>query len=340
MKQVRISQIGLGHWGPNLFRNFFEHEAVTVDFVCDLDPIKLNKVSRYNVGISSSTQEMLASDSPVEAVVVATPVHTHFELAKNILKSGRHVFVEKPMAASSSECRELTALAADNRLILMVGHVFLFNPGIEYIREMINSGELGKILFIHTQRTNLGPIREDVNAFWDLASHDISIVNYWLDASPEKVSVSGSKVLGREREDVVSANVFYPNGVSCNMLVSWIHPRKVRQITVVGERKMVVWDDMRPNESIRIYDKRVELQDLTEQVEGTYSEFKFSILDGDISIPKIRQAEPLKAECNHFVQCLLENKSPLVDAQFGTRIVECLEATDRSIAAGGACVTV
>jgi predicted dehydrogenase len=213
----------------------------------------------------------------------------------------------------------------------MVGHVFLYNAGIRFVKEQIDKGELGKILYIHGQRTNLGPVRHDANALWDLAAHDVSIFNYWLDTVPESATACGSTLLNPDVEDIVNATFSYPGQVKCNILASWLHPSKVRQITIVGDRKMLIWDDMSPSEPVRIFDKSIHPSELPEQVEGTLSEFRFSIQDGQVFIPRIRHCEPLKEECNHFIDCILKNVSPLSDGINGYHVIAALEAATESM---------
>ena len=222
-------------------------------------------------------------------------------------------------------------LAKQNNVQFMVGHVFLYNAGIRFVKEQIASGELGKILYIHGQRTNLGPVRPDASALWDLAAHDVSIFNYWLDAIPESSTASGSALLNPDVEDIVNATFNYPDNIKCNILASWLHPSKVRQITVVGDKKMLIWDDMSPSEPVKIFDKSICRAEMPEQIEGTLSEFRFSIQDGQIFIPRVQQCEPLKEECNHFIDCILNNTKPLSDGVNGYHVVAALEAATKSI---------
>ena len=267
-------------------------------------------------------------------MVLATPLSTHYALGMRALAAGKHLFIEKPLAATVDQGLELVRLARKNRRVLMVGHIFLFNAGIRFVKSLIASEKLGQILFMHVQRTNLGPVRQDANALWDLAAHDISIINYLLDDRPVRVTASGSRLLNRSIEDVVSASFFYGNDLCCSMLSSWIHPQKVRQITIVGEKKMVVWDDMMPRKPLRIYNTGIAGMKMKEQVEGTLAEFNFSIAEGNIKIPKIQLFEPLKEECAHFVDCVVNDKNPLSDARMGLDVVCALSGADRSMANG------
>jgi predicted dehydrogenase len=329
-KTICLGQIGMGHWGPNLFRNFYEHPDVSVMMVCDVNSDKKQKVLYYNIPFTDNPEDIL-KNSAINAVVISTPLSTHYELAQKALLAGKHVFVEKPLASSTKEALELKYIANKNQLTLMVGHVFLFNPGIQYIKSLITSGAIGKILAIQTRRTNLGPIRQDTNALWDLASHDISILNYWLEDTPVEVTASGSRALGNSLEDIVSANFYYPEGICCNIFCSWLHPQKVRQITVVGDEKMVVWDDLAQRYPVRIYNKSIKKGDGVEQTQGTFSEFHSVIHEGDILLPNINTYEPLRAECSHFIDCLLNHTPPMTDADAGLDVIIALDAATASI---------
>ncbi len=329
---VRIAQIGLGRWGPNLLRNMLDNPLAEVRAVCDRSADQLAKVARYDLTTTQEAGDVLKAGNDVDAVIVATPLSTHYELTRQALESGKHVFVEKPLTRTVAEARELVELARSRGLMLMVGHVFMYNSGIRYMKKLIDDGELGRILFVHGLRCNLGPIRDDASALWDLASHDISIFSYWLNAGPEAVSAIGCPVLGQQLADVINANFHYPGNVTCQILASWLHPKKIRQITVVGDHRMAVWDDMALNEPIRVFDKSVTLR---EQTHGTFAEFKFTIAEGDQVIPKIAQCEPLRAECDHFIECLANDRQPLSDGANGLEVVRALAAAEASISAGG-----
>lgn len=331
MKKIKLSQIGLGRWGPNLFRNFVEDPMVEVISACDLNPEKEAKIKRFNIPFTKNIDDILKPGNNIDAVVISTPLSTHFKLAKQALECGKHIFIEKPITETIDEARQLVNLAKKNKLILMVGHVFLYNAGIRYVKNLIDTGEIGNIMFVHGERTNLGPIRQDTNSLWDLASHDISIFNYWLNTNPVSVCASGSNILSKTQEDVVSANFYYPGNICCHTLASWLHPRKVREITVVGDKKMVVWDDISANEPVRIYDKSVRKTEPKEQMEGTLSEFNFLIQEGDVHIPKIPRSEPLKTECSHFIDCLLNNRQPMTDGLNGLEVIAALEAATKSL---------
>jgi predicted dehydrogenase len=328
---INMGIIGLGHWGPNLLRNFCNHPDVNVKAVCDKAADKKKKIMEDGIEFTQDSSAISAAGNGIDAVAVVTPLATHFEIAKAVLENGKHLFIEKPVAPTSAETLELVKLAKKKNLHFMVGHVFLYNAGIRFVKEQIVSGELGKILYIHGQRTNLGPVRADASALWDLAAHDISIFNYWLDALPESSTANGSALLNPAVEDIVNATFNYPGNIKCNILASWLHPSKVRQITVVGDEKMLIWDDMSPSEPVKIFDKSIHRAEMQEQIEGTLSEFRFSIQDGQVLIPRIKQCEPLKEECNHFIDCILNNSTPLSDGVNGYHVVAALEAASESL---------
>ena len=326
-----IGIIGIGHWGPNLARNFYENPATRLEMICDLSAEKASKILKYGTKFTTDPGEVTARDNGVDAVVIATPLSTHFELAREALRNGKHLLVEKPAAATSGEVRELIRLSESAGVTFMVGHVFLYNNGIRHIRKLIEAGELGRILFIHGQRTNLGPVRRDADALWDLTTHDIAICNYLLDSRPEAASAIGSCLLNPGMADVVSSSFLYPDGVKCEFLASWLHPCKVRQLTVVGDRKMLLWDDMQPTAPIRLYDKNITRGRQGEQIDGTLAEFQFHIQDGEATLPAVTAGEPLRAECAHFVECVLNHARPLSNGQNALEVIAALEAATDSM---------
>ncbi len=332
---ITVNVIGAGRWGPNLIRAFHDLAEVRVHVVCDTDESRLALARHRFEGIrTSTTTEDAIADPKADAVVIATPVSTHYELTLAALRAGKHVLVEKPLCGSPIECEELQSLATDRGLVLAVGHVFLFNAGIRKVREYIHSGELGRIFYIHASRTNLGPIRDDVNALWDLASHDLSIFQYWLDAVPTEVTAHGESFLGHQVQDVVIGSYRYPGGVMACVHASWLNPRKVREITIVGSRKMAVWDDMSINEPVRIYNKWVETR-RPEAYAEKFGSFPTTIREGDVLIPKVAGPEPVAAECEHFIECIRTGRKPLNHAGLATDVVQALAATDESLRDGG-----
>jgi len=326
---VCVGIIGVGRWGPNLLRNFLSMDNVGVKTVCDIDTKRLALIKkRFPTLATTSEPTSLIDDPEIECVVICTPVSTHFSLAEHALQRGKHVFVEKPLAASSDECNRLIALAQNQQKILFVGHTFKFNAGIQAAKHYIDSGELGNIFFIDANRTNLGPVRYDTNALWDLASHDISIFSYWLGCTPISVSASGGCYLNSTIEDVVYATFIYPGNILAHVHASWLNPRKIREITVVGTKKMLIWNDMSLTEPIRIYNRGFDKDDI---YQDTFESFRLSIREGEVLIPSIKLNEPLLAECEHFIDCVISGKKPLTDGIDGLQVVKALEAATRSI---------
>ncbi|HEY4490653.1 MAG TPA: Gfo/Idh/MocA family oxidoreductase, partial [Acidobacteriota bacterium] len=284
--------------------------------------------ARYPGVKTTIVAEEAIADPEAEAIVIVTPLSTHYRLARLALEEGKDVLVEKPLATTVQDCQHLIELAQKKEKILMVGHVFIFNPGVQHVKRVLENHEIGKIISMHSIRTNLGPVRFDANALWDLGSHDLSIFNYWLQEQPRTVTASGICHLSKEREDTVVASYVYPQNVIATLLVSWLHPRKVREITIVGEEKMVVWNDMDLNEPIRIYDKGVERD---EGFADSFGAFRLTLREGNIIAPLVRGMEPLAAECDHFIECVLKRLRPISDGTDGLAVVRELVAADESI---------
>jgi predicted dehydrogenase len=333
---ITMAVVGAGHWGPNLIRNFHNQQTSVVRWVVDSRPERLEQVaSRFPDVRTGTSAEQALSDPGVEAVVIATPTSTHYGLVKAALLNKKHVLVEKPITTNAAEADELCALAARVERHLMVGHVFVYNHGIRTVKSYLDRGLLGRVYYISMLRTNLGPIRVDVNAAWDLASHDISIVNYWLDGVPVTASATGGVWINQGREDAVFATLRYPNEVLVHLHVSWLNPRKTRDITVVGDRRMLTFDDMNLLEPIRVYDKGVAEEQTTAAYVDTFASFRAAVREGDITIPKVSVGEPLRAECDAFLECIKSGKPPLTGGKEGANVVRVLEAIDRSIATSG-----
>lgn len=332
---VKVGVIGCGHWGPNHIRIFDQMPNSQSVMCADVDEGRLAAVKRSFPDIQTTTdyRQLLASPD-VDAVCIAAPTNTHYQLAKAALSAGKHVLCEKPLSLEPDESRELDALAKKAKRVLMVGHVFVFNNGIVKLKEYIDAGELGKVQYAHAIRTNLGPFRYDVNALWDLAPHDISIFNYLFDAAPENVSARGQKYLGDKLEDVAFATLSYPHRRMANIHVSWLDPKKVRQITIVGDKKMAVWDDLDNVGPIKIYDKHVER---TAHYYESYGEFQLLSREGSITIPNIGFSEPLKEQAKYFIECVEKGCEPSrADAQKGFDVVRTLRAIQQSMEAQGA----
>jgi predicted dehydrogenase len=333
---IRVAVLGAGHWGPHLIRNFDNRQQSAVAWVIDRDPARLDAVQdRFpDVKVGEDASVAIADDA-VDAVIVATPTTTHYALAKEALSHGKHTLVEKPIATSSREAQELTDIAAATKRVLMVGHVFVYNSAVQRVKEYIDAGELGRVYYISMVRTNLGPIRTDVNAAWDLAAHDLSVADHWLGAHAVSASAMGGGWINPGLEDVVFATLRYPGDVLVNLHVSWLNPRKARDVTVVGDLKMLTFDDMSLTEPIRIYDKGVAGQRVGSLFADTFTSFRASIREGDVTIPKIPVHEPLMAECMHFLECISKGTPPLTGGAQATAVVRTLEAVERSMRDGG-----
>ena len=346
---VGIGVIGFGYWGPNLVRNVASLSEAQLRVVCDRSADRLQQVGRLYPGVDlvDSAVEVL-NRSDIDAVILATPADTHFDLARRVLESGRSVFVEKPLARSASECEQLIELAAKKDLVLMAGHTFEYNAAVEYVDDLISRRDLGQIYYIYSQRLNLGVVRQDVNALWTLAPHDISIALRWLKKEPARVCARGYTYLQAGVEDVVYLDLEFDDGVAVHIHVSWLDPGKVRRTTVVGSRKMVVYDDASTEAKIQVFDKGIDREPITPDGPAyaslgefdSFGKFQLTQRAGDLLIPKIDFTEPLKRECSHFVACVRENRRPLTDGESGLRVVRILEAGTKSLRQGGIAVDI
>jgi predicted dehydrogenase len=318
---VQIAQIGVGYWGPNLLRNLVSNKKSKVSAVVDLSPERRDYVRGLYpaVTVTDNVDDVL-NDPGVEAVVIATPVATHFDLAMRALAAGKHIFIEKPMARSVAEVDEIGKLAVQKDRVAMVGHTFLFNSAVRYVKKMIDSGELGDIRYIYSQRLNLGKIRSDVDALWNLAPHDISIIQYWLgDPKPLSVVRIGADYVQEKIDDVVFMNIMYPKKIMANIHVSWLDPQKIRSMVVIGSKKMLVYDDM-ADEKIAIYDKGID-----RKASGSSKQSPvFDHRSGDVLLPKIDFKEPLKVELDHFIDCIQNGTKCLTGVDHARTVVEIL----------------
>ena len=333
---IKIAVIGCGYWGPNLIRNFIQIPESKVKYCCDLDEEKLKRVnSLYPEPKVTQNYQEIFDDRGVEAVAIATPVHTHFDLAKQGLEAGKHVFVEKPLTHTSQQARQLIRLARKRNKVLMVGHTFLYTGAVNKIRDLIDSGELGDILYISSQRRNLGLFQDDINVVWDLGTHDISIILYLLNdrlgAKECRIVATGQSHFLSDNEDVAFITLNFGDKVVVNLHLSWLDPCKIRNMTVVGSKKMVVYDDIETLEKVKIYDKGVLVPD----PHNSFGEFQLSYRYGDITIPRLRQEEPLKVELSHFLECIREGKKPLTDGENGYEVVRIIEKINESLKNGG-----
>ncbi len=330
-KPVGVALVGYGYWGPNLARNFHALASSNLLYVVDSNHQVLAQPQRlFNCAISADYAAVLA-DPAVEAVAIATPARTHFALAAAALRAGKHVLVEKPLTMDPGEARLLIDLAAERELTLMVGHVFEYNPAVRYIREAIATGELGDIFYLYSRRVNLGRVQSDINALWSIAPHDISIALYLLGEMPEAVRCQGSKCLNGQVEDVIFLTLFFPGNVICHIHASWLDPSKTREMTVVGSRKMIVYDDVSTEGKVRVYDKGA-----FRKGDVTYGDFQYKLHSGDILIPRLDMREPLQEECAHFVACVRSGARPLTDGENGLRVLRVLSASQLSLESDGA----
>jgi predicted dehydrogenase len=328
---VQVAVIGAGNWGKHLVRNFATLPYTELTYVCDLEPRVRHAVQALypRVTVTDDFPRILA-DPAVEAVVVAVDVPLHHRIAKAALEAGKHTYVEKPLTLSRGEAQELVELAEARGLKLMVGHLLEYHPAVLYMKEMLAKRLLGRPLYLYFQRVNLGIVRQRENVWWSLAPHDISVACYLFDAEPVSVSASGQAYLQKGVEDVVFANLKFADGRMAHIHVSWLDPHKIRKVTLVSSQKMVVFDDMEATEKLRIYDKGAEVR---EDVDN-YAE-AITLRTGDILIPKIATQEPLQAECQHFIDCIVDDVMPRSDGLDGLRVVKVLEAGSASLLRGG-----
>ena len=327
---INIGLIGYGYWGPNIARVINESSDSKLIYCSDLNESSLKDAKRKypHIKATKNYQDIL-SDSSVDAVLVVTPTRTHFKIAKDCLLSKKHVFVEKPLAYSSKECLELIRIAKGKNVKLMVGHVFLFNSSVIYVKNMLQKKTLGEIRHLHFQRRSLGPIRKGVNVLWDLAPHDFSMLLYFVSKKPLSVVASGECYLQKGIEDVVNVSIKFENNIIANFILSWIDPIKIRDITIVGSKKMILFDDVQISEKIKIFDKNVNIIKDTRAV--SFGEFQIALHSGDIYIPGIINKEPLKEELNHFISCIKHNKNPITDGKNGLKVVRLLEKAQESL---------
>lgn len=331
---VNTAQIGVGYWGPNLLRNLVSNKKCKVMTVADLSSERRDYVQRNYPAIKvTGNVDDILKNPEIDAVVIATPVATHFDLALKALKAGKHILVEKPLARSVAEVEEIGKLATEKKLTAMVGHTFLFNAAVRYVKKLIDSGELGDIRYIYSQRLNLGRIRSDVDALWNLAPHDISIIQYWLgDPAPLSVVRRGIDYIQNKVDDVVFLNIIYPNKIMANIHVSWLDPQRVRLMVVVGSKKMVVYDDVAENK-IAIYDKGIDRKAvLGENMDYDNQHFPtFNHRSGDVLLPKIDFQEPLKVEIDHFIDCIQNGTECITGIDHARKVVEILAGSNNSV---------
>jgi predicted dehydrogenase len=329
---LRVAVIGCGYWGPNLLRNFHSFDGTCVAAACDADPGRLRRVGVICPGVHTTTsfEEVLECDD-VDAVAIATPVRTHARLARAALEAGKHVLVEKPLADSVADAEKLTRLADERNLVLMVDHTFVYSQPVQRIKQLIDSGELGRIYYIDSVRINLGLIQNDINVLWDLAPHDLSIVDYLLGRTPHSVSAIGSCHTGSGLEDVAYLNLDFGDELIASFHVNWLSPVKIRHMIIGGSRKSLVYDHLNPVEPIKVYDRGVSVSDSPEARHGLLISYR----TGDVWSPHVEQTEPLASVVRHFAECVREGRAPLSDGRAGLRIARVLEAAAGSMQAQG-----
>jgi predicted dehydrogenase len=331
-----FAQIGFGYWGPNLARNLNTLAGPRWRYLVDLSPDRREHASALypNVQVTGDLDAVLADDE-VAAVLIATPAATHAPLARRALEAGKHVFVEKPLALSLADAVDLAETADRLGRALMVGHTFEFVPAVRKMKEYIQDGEIGDVLYLHSQRLNLGRIQSDINTFWSIGPHDVSIANYLLGAVPEWVSARGARYLHADIEDVMFVTVGYPNDVIAHMHVSWLDPSKTRRTTVVGSKRMLVYNDLDIDAKLKVFDKGADRWDPDE-----LGAWQYRLREGEMHVPSLPMVEPLSAELRHFIHCVDTGDRPLTDAWNGAAVVAALEAADTSLRADGARVPI
>jgi len=327
-EDLEVGLIGCGNWGRNYLRVFHELKGTRPAAVCDLKEENLSWARRHHPGIfTTENYQELFSREGLDALVIAVPASGHFALTREALEAGRDVLVEKPMALKTDEAQELVDLAEQKGQVLMVAHTFLYNPAVLKMKGLMQAADFGRVYYLWSTRAHLGLVREDISAIWDLAPHDVSIFNFLLETLPLKVSAVGGKYLMADKEDVAFINLVYPGGIVASIHVSWIDSHKVRRVVAVGSHKRVVFDDLDNLERLKVYDKGVSLEMSAE----SFGDFQFLLRDGDITSPSIKMSEPLKNQCQHFLQCIVERREPLTSGKNGLEVVKVLEAAERSL---------
>jgi len=333
---IEVAVIGVGGWGKNLARNYYQLPEANLRYICDLDPAKLEAMQRQYPGATTTTSyDDVLADPELDAVVIATTGPSHYELAKKALLAGKDVYVEKPFVLEVEHAVELTELAEKGDRIVMVGHLLEYHPVVARLKSMIEAGDLGDVYYIYSQRLNLGTVREDENALWNFAPHDISSILYLLGKKPVDVSARGQDYLQRDVEDVVFLTISFEDSTMAHIHVSWLDPHKVRKLTIVGSSKMAVFDDLESSEKLKVYDKGARLS----QDYDTFAEY-VGLRFGDITIPYVKTGEPLRIECLHFIDCVENRKQPRSDGHDGIRVIKVLDAAQRSLKNNGVPVAI
>jgi len=329
---VSVGVIGCGYWGPNVIRNFFEAPGAEVVACCDVDPGRLRFVSRRFPSVRTMHDpDKLIYDPAIDVVAIATPLATHYELARAALRAGKYVFLEKPAAATSQEVGRLVELARRRRRTLFVDHVFVYTSAVQKIREMIRQGRLGRLHYVDSVRINLGPYRHDTNVVWDLAIHDLSILDYLLGRLPKLVSVLGASYLNANSEDIAYVTLQYDDGIIAHLHVNWLAPVKVRTMILGGSKRMIIYDDVELVEKIRVYDKGIVVSRNSAELHKMLISYRI----GDMYAPKLEQAEGLQVAVRHFLDCIRSGREPVTGGEAALRVIRVLEAAQRSLRRGG-----
>ncbi|MGZ3663142.1 MAG: Gfo/Idh/MocA family protein [Ktedonobacterales bacterium] len=326
-KHLKFGLVGYGYWGPQLARNFAAQRNASISYIADLDDGRLAQAAaRFSATqLTRRFDDLLNRD--VDAIIIATPVHTHYPLARAALLAGKHVFVEKPLAVAERDVEDLIELTQQRSLLLMVGYTFLYHPTVQELRRLMADGLLGKLYYIDTQRLNLGLFHRDINVIWDLGPHDVSILRYLLGADPVSVRTTGAAYIQPGIVDVAYAYLQYADGLIAHMQLSWLHPSKVRRLTAVGDRRMAIYDDVEPQDKLRIYNRGVDIP----RPPSTFEEFQLSYRTGETIIPSIQFTEPLHVACEHFANCIRSGRSPITDGVWSLPITRTLTAIHRSL---------
>lgn len=333
MKDIKVGVIGCGYWGPNIIRNFNDNYHIDLKYVCDLSQEKVDRVKlRYPTVVATTNYKELLKDRNIHAIAVVTPVFTHYKLVKEALEAGKHVLVEKPFTATVKEAETLVDLAAKRKLVLLVDHTYIYTNAIMRIKDLISAGELGETYYFDSVRVNLGLFQNDVNVIWDLAPHDLSIMDFIIEKKPLSVVAIGSSHTGSKLEDIAYVTVKFKDDFIAHFHVNWMSPVKIRKIIIGGSKKMAVFDDLDPSEKVKIYDKGVELSKSNRKsVYKSLVQYRI----GDMYAPAIDSTEALRIEVDHFVDCIKNNKKPISDGEAGLRVVRILEAATKSLKKGG-----
>ncbi len=330
---IKIGVIGCGYWGPNIIRNFSQTNNVEISYICDIDENKINSIKKFYPSIKAvNDYKEILKDNDVDAVAIVLPVGKHYNIAKEALLNNKHVLIEKPITSSVEEAENLIKIAKEKNKIIMVDHTFEYHEGINKIKEIINNKDLGEIYYMRAEWLSLGLLQPDVNVAWDLATHMISIINYVFNLDALSVSANFGAYIRKEIPEVANINIKFPNDINCYLMVSWLEPKKTRKITIVGSKKLLVYDLTNDEEQVKIYDKGVDLSKEIKDIEQLKINYRY----GDIYSPNIKTIEPLKTMCLHFTESIINNEKPRSDGESGLKVIKMLEAINESLKNNGA----